>query len=462
MSTQKRILLVNPPGKRFYMRDYYCSKISKAAYYSHPVDFLFLSGILSQEHDVSVLDCIAERISSEQAAVQVSEHQPDVLFFLTGAVSMDEDMPFLKNIKEKQDVLMIGLGDVFLDYSKLLLEKYSFIDAVLLDFTTGDILQFLKNPRACYDNVVCRDGDKIIEGARRYSNGVFSVPFPRHELFKHEKYIFPFSREKIFATVLTDLGCPFSCTYCPANQFGYKVRPVQEVIEEIKRLKKLGIREIFFKDQTFTAQKSRVENLCEAILSENINPSWTCFARTDTIDEKLLSLMKKTGCHTVIIGVETVNQEISLNLKRRINQEDVLEKIRLCKKLEIETVGTFVIGLPNDTKESIQKTILFAKQLPFDYASFNIFTPAHGTKAREELIREKKIDDQPLFMDSGVSCPSTSFGNLSADDVWELRKKAILQFYLRPRYLFNQIRRCHSFLDIFRLVKQAFGLFKAF
>ena len=136
MSARKRILLVNPPGKRFYMRDYYCSKISKAAYYSHPVDFLFLSGILSQEHDVSVLDCIAERISSEQAAVQVSEHQPDVLFFLTGAVSMDEDMPFLKNIKEKQDVLMIGLGDVFLDYSKLLLEKYSFIDAVLLDFTS--------------------------------------------------------------------------------------------------------------------------------------------------------------------------------------------------------------------------------------------------------------------------------------------------------------------------------------
>ncbi|MCK5014802.1 MAG: radical SAM protein [Candidatus Omnitrophica bacterium] len=457
---RRKILLLNPPGKLFYMRDYFCSKISKASYYSHPIDFVILSGILSREYDVTVLDCIAERISPEDAAAQASRSHPDIIIFLAGAVSMDEDMPFLKKVKEMTPAFMIGSGDVFLDYAKLLLQKHLFIDAVLLDFATDDILKFLGNREASFDNVVYRDGDEVIERIRRNSNEMFSVPLPRHELFKHEKYVFPFSREKIFATVLTDFGCPFTCTYCPVNQFGYKVRPVQDVIEEIKRLKDLGIREIFFKDQTFTAQKSRTEDLCRQIISEQINPSWTCFSRTETVDEELLSLMKEAGCHTVIFGVETVNQEFSARIKRHIDQTDVSEKVRLCKKYAIETVGTFIIGLPDDTQESIRETILFAKKIPLDYASFNIFTPAHGTMIRRELIGEKLIDNQVVFMDSGVSFPSASFGSLSANDVWKLRKKAILSFYFRPRYLLNRIRQCRNFHDVSRIVKQAYGLIK--
>lgn len=457
----RRVLLLNPPGQRYYMRDYYCGKISKAAYYYHPVDFIILSAILSGTFEVSVMDCISERINPDKAFSSIEKMCPGIIIFLTASVSMDEDFSFLSKVKGNTGSIMVGLGDIFLDYGRQVLQRHDFIDAALLDFTTDDIVKFLNDRKSFYQNIIYRNGDNIEVRQECHKSDSFLISRPRHELFRNDRYVFPFVREKTFATVLTDFGCPFRCNYCAVNRFGYKQRPIFSVIEELKFLNRIGIKELVFKDQTFAAHPQRALSLCREILKQNINVCWTCFSRVDLMDKELLSAMKEAGCHTVILGVESLNQQMLSFCSRNISIDITRGTFNLCADLGIETVATFILGLPGDTKESIEKTIIFARMLECDYASFNIFTPAYGTKIRDDMIKDGRIQDEFCFMDSGISYPLTGTGSLGPKQVWFLRKKAVISFYFRPGYILKKIMRLHSWFQIKNIFRQMMGIIKS-
>src|SRR6185436_14664706 len=106
--------------------------------------------------------------------------------------------------------------------------------------------------------------------------------------------------------VLTDYGCPYPCTFCVIGTLGFKTRPVDEVLAEIDHIRGLGIRELFFMDQTFGVVKKRGLALC-AELEKRGDLSWTAFCRPDTADDELLAAMKRAGCHTLILGVESAD-----------------------------------------------------------------------------------------------------------------------------------------------------------
>src|SRR3989338_6915244 len=111
----ERVLLLNPPGDILYLRDYYCSHISKAVSYRQSIDLVVLSGILHQGYDVSVLDCIVERIRPKACIEKVRQGNYKAVVFLTGAVSLKEDFELLRKIKERSSAVLIGSGDVFLN-----------------------------------------------------------------------------------------------------------------------------------------------------------------------------------------------------------------------------------------------------------------------------------------------------------------------------------------------------------
>ncbi|MEK6563867.1 MAG: radical SAM protein [Candidatus Omnitrophota bacterium] len=430
------------------MRDYYCSKISKASYCYHPIDFIILSGILSAHFNIFIIDCITEKLNSSESLKRIIKINPEVIIFLSGAVSLGSDMPFLWKIKSKIKCLMVGIGDIFIDYGKELLENNSFMDAILLDFTTNDIVSFIKKKDSAYFNIIFKDKENIVMRRELHASGVFSIPTPRHDLFKNRNYGFPFARRRRFATVMTDFGCPFKCSYCVVNRFGYKKREISGVMEEIKFIKDIKIHEIVFKDQTFAADRQRAFLLCEEIINNNINIGWICFSRTDIMDEELLLTMKKAGCHTIIFGVEILSQELLSNFNRKLDLQKTKEVFSLCKRFGIDTVGTFIIGLPGDNKEMIKKTIQFSIQIGCDYASFNIFTPSYGTELRKKLIENSMVEDSLCFMDSGISYPTIETKHLNRAEIWSLRQEAIRSFYLRPAYFMERIYCLHNLSDL--------------
>ena len=120
-----KILLLNLPGKRIYTRDYYCSKVSKSDYIYHPTDLLLLSGTLDEVHEVKVLDAIAERMDDDECLTFISDDSYDVVIFLTGSVSWEEDCAFLKKLNKKTDALLIGTGDVLLEGGCKVIENSS-------------------------------------------------------------------------------------------------------------------------------------------------------------------------------------------------------------------------------------------------------------------------------------------------------------------------------------------------
>ena len=225
------------------------------------------------------------------------------------------------------------------------------------------------------------------------------------------------------ASLLTDFSCPYNCSFCSINTLGFKVRPIASVIEEIKLLKKHNIDELFIRDQPFGADRNRTINLCQRIIQENFRLGWTCFSRVDIIKEDLIKIMKKSSLHTIIFGIESTNEDTLRDYNKNTSVDQMKKSIDLCRKNGVRAVGTFIIGLPRESKESIKKTVRMAKELKLDYASFNIAAPTFGSKFRADVIAKNLIDEDNIEMDTSKGTPiwkNNTLSNKEISSAWAL------------------------------------------
>ncbi len=236
-----KILLLNPPGDRLYLRDYYCSHMAKGNYYWPPLDLLVLSGILSEKYEVKVLDAIVSRIPAEQCLRQIKNMDIDTIIFVTGSVSWRKDFAFTEEIKNNKDVTFIASGDFLLFEGERILKEYLFLDAVILDFTTPDILTYLEdyNRDKIINNLIYRNGRKIMAGNRINEYTEFTMPIPNHELFPLKRYRLPHIHRFPFTSILTNFGCPYECSFCSFERISFKMRRIDNVIEEMEYLTKI-------------------------------------------------------------------------------------------------------------------------------------------------------------------------------------------------------------------------------
>jgi radical SAM superfamily enzyme YgiQ (UPF0313 family) len=457
----KNILLLNPPADKICIRDYFCSKTSRSGYLFPPVDLLMLSGWISKDYNVVVMDAIVEKINSSTAIERISKMNLKAIVSLVGAATWESDIDFLRRVNEVTSAPIICIGDVTLERPKNLLFEYEFLDAVLLDFTTEDLLQYLNGNLDKVKNMVIRDGVIPTEKElHRDKWASFTLPIPRHELFIDKDYRSPFVKQKKFTVVLTDFGCPFDCLFCVMPSLGYKYREVNNVLDELEYIHKLGIKEIFFMDQSFGAHKERSLSLCRKMLERKLNFGWTCFSRIDLLDRESLELMQKSGCHTIIIGVESGDEQILKIYKKSYDFEKMFEVFNLCRQMKIRTVGTFIIGFPEDTPESCLKTINLAKKINCDFASFHVAVPRGGTGLRGKAIQMHLIKDNLRSMDQSGSTIAMPTQKLNKDQILRFRKKAVREFYLRPKYLFNRFSSCSSLTEMLEQIREGMFLIR--
>lgn len=445
------ILLLNPPGEKLYIRDYYCSKVSKAGYIYEPIDLLILSGILSTKHKVYVLDAIAHNYSPSKCLQKIDSINPDVIISLTGAVSFDEDVEFWKSIKAShEEVLIFASGDILMEDTDLLISKLACLDGVILDFTDSDILDLFEDMERPYNTIVHKHKGELFKGIGEGKRGVFDIPIPRHEIFPLKKYIYPFIAGSPFATVLTDYGCPYRCSFCIMGTLPYKWRSVENVMEELRYVKTLGVRDIYFDDQTFGVIKNRGFELCRRMIDEKLGLKWCCFFRVDMAEEETLLLMKKAGCHTVIFGVESGSNDILKIYSKDTTLDQIRKAFDLCRTIGLKTVATFVLGLPDDNEASIMETIRFAKEIEPDYASFNVYVPRMHTQLRKEVLEKGLVSPDVQVMDQTGTFGIIGTYCLSSEEVLALKDKAVKEFYLRPSYILKRIGQIKSYLDLKR------------
>jgi len=459
-----RILLLNPPGTRNYIRDYFCSKISKSNYISPPVTLLTLSGMLSKHHDVAVLDAIVEGLDPETALERCRNLRPDAVIALAGAACWEEDRAFLGRLKDRTRAYLIGIGDVLLENTEARLKEAPGLDAVLLHFGAPDVLALLETlpdgpstrfiPNVVYRN--CRPG--FVHGGWRKQQGEFRVGCPRHDLFPLGRYRFPFMTSRPMTAMLTDYGCPFTCSFCVITALGFGLRPLSEVGEELESLARLGVREIFFLDQTFGVKRDRTLQLCRML--EKHRFQWSCFSRADVLPPDALQAMAAAGCHTIIFGVESGNDQTLARYQKKTTLAVIRERLAECRAAGIRVAATFLLGLPGESEEDVRQTIRLALALPIDYVSFNVAVPRAGTQLRQSAIAEGLISPEVSSMDQSGLAGAMATRELPAYKVMALRREAIRRFYLRPGYLLRRLLTLRSWWDFRTQFEDGWGVVK--
>ncbi|MEO6711232.1 MAG: radical SAM protein [Planctomycetota bacterium] len=454
-----RVLLLNPPGRRTYIRDYFCSKTTKSNYLFHPIDLVVLSGTLATRHEISVLDCMAQSLDTAAAMARIERFDPAVVVSLVGSVSWDEDRAFLAQVAARGR-RVIAIGDVLQENSEERLAAETWLEAALHVFANQDIVHYLAGNHAALEEMTLRRSSGVIERIRVHGKqrGQYRVPRPRHELFPERGYRFSFARSARFATVLTDYGCPYPCTFCVIGTLGFQTRPIEDVLDEIDHLRARGVHELFFMDQTFGVARARALELCDALASRG-DLSWTGFTRPDTADDELLAAMKRAGCHTLILGVESADDALLALYKKGYVSSEVRAGFARLRQHGIRSVGTFIIGLPEESEDSLERTLTLAFELELDFMSLNMAVPRFGTPFRASMLELGLADASDLVMDQGGASAFLPTRTLDRAAMEALKRRMVRRFYLRPSYLWKRLTSARNLHEISSQAREGIALF---
>lgn len=257
-------------------------------------------------------------------------------------------------------------------------------------------------------------------------------------------------------SMVTSRGCPGRCTFCSKTLGEMLVfKSALVIFKEIKYLiDHYSIKQILFYDDTFTVFKDNVIKFCDLLIENNVDISWTCFARVDFIDFDLLKKMKLAGCHQIMYGVENIDENVLTNINKKINLRQVVSAVDLTKKAGIECRLAFMVGNPGDNKEIIRKNIKFIKQLNPDLLIINITTPFPGTEmfkwaSEKGLILTYNWDDYTLAK------PVMRLEHMTVQDIKNLYKIMYRSFYFRPAYILKKLLGVRSLNDIMILFSGA-------
>ncbi len=453
MIPPRRVLLLNPPGEHVYIRDYYCSKISRTGYTFPPVDLLQAGAVFrGRGWEVSAIDAIVQGWDGERVLAEITQLAPDAVFNLIGAVSVEEDAVFLGEMRRRHPgVTLIGSGDVLLEHGVAWVEK-GLLDAVALDFASPSPARFAEGEGGALPDLIHRrDGGTVVVGPRGTGKSV-GVGLPPHELFRPLPYRFPFARRRPFASLLTDHGCPYRCSFCVMATLHYHARPMDEVAAELRSLQDLGIREFALWDQTFAISKPRALEFLALLPRGRDAFGWTCFTRPDRVDADLASAMAGSGCHTVIMGVETANEQSLQDIRKEFTTDQMRQGFAVCRAAGMETVATVIVGLPGETAADVEATMNFVCRLDPDYLSVHTAIPRAGTALRTQMVEQGLISHDLANMDQSGEVAVVSSNALTADEIVMLRKRFNRRFHLRPRYLARRLLLALG--DPARLVEQ--------
>lgn len=421
---KRRILFLNPPGRKNYGRDYLLGSEQEAGLRLPPLDLVQLSGALPPEAEAVALDAMAEGLSPEQAWDRAERARPTHVVFLTSAASYAEDTAFLRRLKALcPRARFIGMGDVYRDIRALAFSLHEFLDSMILDFTAAAPNSWLEDGGAGDENVLRRDGRG---GAERHHDGEWEPSLPRWELFALDRYRWPLGAAGPAASLLTEFGCPYLCSYCPSGTLGYKWRPASSVLAEARKLKSLGARSVFIRDQTFGLHRRRTLELLEGLDRLGLGFSWVCTTRVDLADAEFLERFHGVGGSAVAFGIDSGDDEVLRAYKKNTTRAQAARAVEAAHRAGLKAWGIFLIGLSMDTRESVERTLRLAAELPLDHVSLRVEAQRYAADYRREMLVRGLVPPEAMPPDvpTSVSVWQGRLG-LSNEDAFRYHRQAL-------------------------------------
>ena len=298
-----KVLLVSPPTESALRRIMGTT--------GPPLGLAYVASMVKDEHDVKIIDSIAEGYGKEDVATIIRNFDPDVVG-LTATTSMMPDAyeiaKIAKEVNENVKIILGGPHATFMpertiDFIVRGEGEHAFKELVDALERDGDL-------KGINGLTFKRNGKIINNPPRKLIKNIDEIPIPSYDLLPMKKY----KLNKIeFGTIITSRGCPFNCTFCSSSlQFGKKWRAhsVERTIDELSLLRdEYGKKEIEFLDDTFTLLKPRAIAIANKIREERLDISWAASSRVDTFSTEIANAIKNGGAHTVYFGIESGSQK---------------------------------------------------------------------------------------------------------------------------------------------------------
>lgn len=466
-----KVLLLNPPDENNgrFIREGRCTQEASVWSVLWPPITLATIGAMLSEYEVIALDAPATNFPFASFSDYIKKYNPNVVVYTTGSPSIENDLNIASLIKESiSGAITIAIGTHVSTLDEKIMSQNPSLDIIVRGEPEVTVLEcvnklskdFSVSALSDVAGITYRRNDQIIKNNDRLLiSDLDSLPVPAWDLFDLENYRLPLSGER-FVLVLPQRGCPWKCSFCTAPQYyGSKIRSrsSDKVANEIRTIQKLyNIHDFFFWSDTFTASKKYVQDLCEAI--KPLGVRWTCNSRVDTFDAEIAQLLKDAGCWMISFGIESGDQKVLDLSQKGITPKQSEEAVHIAKKYGLKVAGHFILGLPGENTNSLNKTLEFSKRLSLDVAQFYCATAFPGTKLYNEAVKNGWIEVQDNLSQVDQLQLSMNIPTVSKEEILHFKRRANRSFYLsgRPfvfaieifsfKYLMNNLKLLFKFV----------------
>ena len=428
-----------------------------------PLTLAILATIGKKYGEVRLIDCNVETLSSDETLQEIVAFKPDIVVVNATFPSIDSDAFFAKQVKDAcAGAIVLGFGVFFTLLEETALRDTEGYDVAIIGEPEETFDEFMANFQETgtvlpIKGLMWRDGDEIKKDEPRpFIRDLDMIPMASRDLLKNERYTLPHNGHH-FTLVNVARGCPYPCTFCIANiYYGKKLRhhSLDYVIGEIEAcMKQYWIKDFLFWEEIFTLDKDFGIALCDEIIKRGLEIEWATTTRADQVNEEILLKMKDAGCKLLGLGIESCSQEILDNVQKNETVDQIKQGIALCKKVGMPTMGHFIFGLPGETEETARETINFLASSGIDYMQCYCAVPYPNTPLGD-LAKEKGWLVANRWSDYDFGGRSVmDMGTVSPEDVDRYRKTAFRKFFLRPSFMFRQLKVITSFRQFLQALK---------
>jgi anaerobic magnesium-protoporphyrin IX monomethyl ester cyclase len=440
-----RVLLVNPP--RFngipVIREERC-EITERYSVLPPYSLLQVASLLRADgHEVKLIDANGWDLGWEAFNEQIQNTNYDALVFRFTPTTFDSDNK-VASISKRAHSKAWTIGVCWtlrtvprevlqssVDLDIYIRHEYEVVTPSLISaFARGDDLSTVHG-------IAYRNGDKIVVNNDAESLSDWdSLPMPAYDLLPSLKnYFINTPHGSPFTTLYTSKGCPFSCIFCTVRNTSVKKRSAESILSELRYLKKnFNIKMVSFFDETFTLDRARVMAVCDALKREKLKIVWYCNTRVGLVDAELLTAMYDGGCRGLSYGIESGSQTILDCAKKGATVEQAEKAIEWAKKAGIKVYCSFIFGLPNENRQTIEETIQFVKRTLPTGAQFNVAVPYPGSELHRIAIEKgwikAGVDWREMYQHDAIMRTD----ELNNQDLDEARKNAYHALYINPKW----------------------------
>jgi len=459
-----KVLLVYPHSA---MRVFEKTKVAVAVSEMPSLSLATLaSNLLKFNHDVRILDLGISKFPMKGLVKELKDFSPDYVGITFSTPLFYQMVEIVEKVKKyDKGIITIGGGPHSSSLPKQTL-KDSRLDMTVVGEGEETLLEIVsgKPPRSIRGLCFKKNKKILLNPRRELIKNLDDLPLPAWDLFDIKKYKTSklTSRKNPVGPIETSRGCPFGCVFCSKSVFGrtWRMKSVNRVVNEIEYMLECGFKEIHVMDDGFSNDMKRAKNICDEIVRRGLDFPWSLIngIRVDRIDRKLFDKMKRAGCYLASFGVESGCQNILDKIQKGTDLAKIKKAFKLANDVGIETLAFFMIGLPNDTEETIKKSIDFAKELEPDIVKVSITMPFPGTRLFLEwdslgLIKTKNWSKYYYHTPNAVY----KHPNMSWETIYKYYNTFYREVYLNPRFISRRIlkdlKNGRIFLDLLYFLK---------